>query len=450
MLHPASRRHLIAALLILAAGIFLRVYPSAGFHGVGFDEALYRDFAVKLDRVGFTNFPAICEVFLEDQRDPAHMAKLPPTRVLYIASAWAWKRIASGDTPPVPPNTPHLTGDPYLAALHSVSCAASILLLATAGAFAWRMAGPTMGLGVLALMACAPTQIHLAQHALIDGFFAFIATLALWLLWENLRRPSDTRLLTALTVVLALMVLTKENAFFVFVALCGIIAANRWARFGTVTPRLLIVMVAGPLAGLLLLISLAGGPSPFIEIYRLLVTKAGALRYAIMTGDGPWYRYLVDLLLVSPIVLCLAIGGLFTSVKTSRPLCYLSAFIGFSYLIMCNVRYGMNLRYTSIWDFPLRALAVAQIGLLARPIGFSTASLQTREPHTLASNPESASPSAAPLFRSESTRCGALVFWLLIAALGAYEIRQYRIFFHDFGLYELASEGLLRAVKILK
>ena len=39
---------------------------------------------------------------------------------------------------------------------------------------------------------------------------------------------------------------------------------------------------------------------------------------------------------------------------------------------------------------------------------------------------------------------------LLVAATCAYEWRQYTIFFAEFGLYELVSEGLLRAVKILK
>ncbi len=412
----ASRGQIAAALLILIAGICLRIYPSAGFTGVGFDEALYRDYAVKIDKVGFTNYPAICEVYLEDQRNPQTITKLPPTRFLYIASAWAWKRLQFGDAPPVPSTTPHLAGDPYLAALHRVSCLSSILLLAVAGVCAWRMMGAAAGLGVLALMACAPVQIHMSQHALIDGFFALSAMLGLWTLWENLRRPNDARWLAAHAVALALMVLTKENAFFVFVALAGLVGVNRWARFGTVTPRLLLVMFAGPLAGLAILVSLAGGVSTFVEIYRLLVSKAGTLRYAVMTGDGPWYRYLVDLMLVSPVVLCLALGGFFTSVKESRPLIYLTVFMALSYAVMCNVKFGMNLRYATIWDLPLRALAVAQIGVISRASG----------------------------------RRGALVFGLLVAAVGAYELRQYLIFFKDFGLYELASEGLLRAVKILK
>ena len=56
-----------------------------------------------------------------------------------------------------------------------------------------RMAGRGTALAVLALMACAPTQIHMSQHALVDGFFTFWATLTLWMLWENLRQPLRPR-----------------------------------------------------------------------------------------------------------------------------------------------------------------------------------------------------------------------------------------------------------------
>ena len=175
-------------------------------------------------------------------------------------------------------------------------------------------------------------------------------------------------------------------------------------------------MVLGPLAGLATLVNLAGGLDLFIQIYRLLVTQAETLTYAIRTGDGPWHRYLVDLMIVNPLVLCLAIGGLFTSVKNSRPLLYLSAFVGFTYLIMCNVKYGMNLRYATIWELPLCALAAVQVEQIARPFG-----------------------RRAPL-------AGVLIF----IGLCAYGLRQYTIFFVDTHLYELVSEGLLRAVHILK
>ena len=105
------------------------------------------------------------------------------------------------------------------------------------------------------------------------------------------------------------MVMTKENSFFVFCALMALLAVNPWARFGVVTSKLLLVSVLGPFAGVTLLIMLAGGTSVFIEVFTLFVSKAQHLEYAIKIGDGPWYRYLVDLLLISPIILLLAIGG---------------------------------------------------------------------------------------------------------------------------------------------
>ncbi|MES2570024.1 MAG: glycosyltransferase family 39 protein, partial [Verrucomicrobiota bacterium] len=406
-----------ATALIMAVGIYLRVLPSAGFKGVGFDEALYREYVIKLDTVGLENYPAICERYIEDQRKPGMITKLPPTRFLYVVCGWLWKRMEFGDQAPANSKAPGLAqNDPALLSLTHISSLFAILLLGLTGVAARRMFGTGAGLGILALMSVAPTQIHMAQHALIDGFFAFFATLCLWTLWETLQSPGHTGWLIAFGCSLALMVLVKENAFFVFVALCALVGTNRWTKFGTVTPRLLLVLIIGPLAGLTLLMTLAGGVDQFIEIYRLLVSKAQQLEYAVMTGDGPWYRYLVDLLLVSPIVLCLAIGALFTSAKESRPLLYLTLFMAFSYLIMCNVRFGMNLRYATIWDLPLRALAIAQIAILARPHGRQT----------------------------------VLVTTVLVACLCAYEFRQFGIFFQDFGLYELASEGLLRAIKIIK
>jgi 4-amino-4-deoxy-L-arabinose transferase-like glycosyltransferase len=265
-------------------------------------------------------------------------------------------------------------------------------------------------------MSCAPVQIHFAQHALIDGVFTFWAVMCLWLLWENLRHPDDGRWLAGYGVCLAFMVLTKENSAFVFIGLAGLIAVNRWAGFGKVTLKLLLVSIVGPLTAVAVLVTLAGGIGSFVEIYRLLVGKAETLQYAVLTGDGPWYRYLVDILLVSPVILIFGIGGVFTQVRKHRAYVFLVAFVGFTYLVMCNVRYGMNLRYASIWDLPLRVMAAAQVGALSSRFG-------PRQ---------------------------ALAMTLAIVAISAYELRQYWIFFMNYPLYELVTEGLLRAVKILK
>ena len=400
------------ALLLLALGAFIRIHPSAGFTGVGFDEHLYQRYVVLLNAKGLSSYPAFCDYFLQEQT-AGGICELPPTRFLYIFCGSVWCQLfgPGGLDQPGP-----AANAAALAALKSVACLFAILTLIPSALFARRLRGDGAMLGTLALMCCAPVQIHLAQHRMIDGFFAFWALTSLWLLWENLRAPNHAGWLTALTASLACMVMTKENAFFVFVAFGGLLALNRRGQWGTVTPKLLLCLIAGPLTGLTVLVALAGGTENFIAIYKLLVTKAQVLQYAIMTGDGPWYRYVVDYLLVSPIVLLLAIGGIFSTARESRPLLYLTAFIACSYVLMCNVKYGMNLRYTTIWDMPLRLLAYAQLAQLTQRFG----PRQT------------------------------LVLGGLVAALCAYELRQYVIFFHDCAMYELIPFGLLSALKILK
>ena len=286
------RLFLVAITLVSLAGIALRLYPSSTFHGVGYDEELYRGYVHNLISSGLASYPDFAEGYVERQQKlPA--AILPPTRFLYIFTAYLWHQV---------------TGDEALVALHRVSCLFSILMLFAAGAFVWRLAGPGIALAVLTLMACAPTQIHMSQHALIDGFFAFWATLSLWFLWENLRQPNNPRWLILYTLSLGLMVMTKENALFAYAGLLALILANRWLRFGTVTRPLLLLTLAGPLLGVVILIALCGSATTFINTYRLLVAKASVLPYAIATGDGPWYRYLLDLLLVSPLVFLARVG----------------------------------------------------------------------------------------------------------------------------------------------
>jgi 4-amino-4-deoxy-L-arabinose transferase-like glycosyltransferase len=256
----------------------------------------------------------------------------------------------------------------------------------------------------------------MSQHALIDGVFAFWATLSLWLLWENLQRPHRLPWLISYGASLAVMVMTKENAMFAYIGLLGVLAANYWYEFGKVTRSLLGMTILGPMAGLAGLIFLCGGVDTFYNVYSLLVSKASVLPYAIATGDGPWYRYLIDLLAISPLVFLLALGAVFRLKRDNRAAVFLILFVTGSYLVMCNVRYGMNLRYANMWDMPLRYLATLSVGTLAAAVGW----------------------------RRQWVYAG------LVALLCAFDLRQYEIFFVKYDLYELVTGGLLSALQILK
>ncbi|MDQ2918749.1 MAG: phospholipid carrier-dependent glycosyltransferase [Verrucomicrobiota bacterium] len=415
---PNDRRILAFALCaVLAIGIFLRLppnlfekpgalhalamlHPNPGFMGTGVEESLYRGYVNAVIRGGLTSYPDIVDRYIEVQKTLTGSI-LPPMRFLYIFSAYVWHQ---------------LFGTEALLALHYVASFFGILSLLLAAVFAWRLKGPECALGVSALVAFAPTQIHMSQHALVDGFFAFWALFTLWMFWENLRAPRDWRWLVPYTLALCLIVLTKENAAFVYFALLVLLLLNRWLQWGKITRELLACTLIGPLLGFVILVFLAGGLATLREAYQLSVSKNYHLVYAIVTGDGPWNRYIVDLLLVSPIVVLLAIGSLFRLDRTKKPELFLTVFIGASYLVMCNLKYGMNLRYANMWDMPLRVLAFSGLTSLVAPF----------------------------------VRYRTLLLCAAVALICAVEMRQYILLFVDYPLYELVSEGLLRALQILK
>ena len=414
---PRRTIDIVLLAIIFAVGIFLRITPQAFSPGatlhflaplhpqpawtkIGFDEGLYREYVNALAKDGLSSYPAIVHGYIEIQKElPGSI--LPPLRFLYIFTAYVWRSTFGSAT---------------LDALRQVASFVSILTLALAALFAWRLRGPKWAIAIAALIAVAPTQLHMSQHALVDGFFTFWATLVLWLFWENLRAPRDWRWLLFYIIGLTLLVLTKENAFFVWIALVALIIAHRWLQFGVITRQLLIATILGPLLGVVLLIFLAGGIDVFVQSYQLSVGKNFQLRYAILTGDGPWYRYLIDLLLVSPIILLLAIGTIFRLNRAMKPELIMSIFIAASYLVMCNVKYGMNLRYANMWDLPLRVLAFSQIVWLT---------------------------SFAKRFQTPIV-VTAMVF------LAAIEFHQYIVLAVRYPLYELINHDLLQALSILK
>ena len=223
--------YLATLIAVLVVGSFLRLpssafvsgmplhsigwlHPNPKFNGIGFDEGLYREYVNSLSKVGLSGYPDIVDQYIAVQRKlPGSI--LPPLRFLYIFTAYFWHG---------------LFGTEALAALHDISAFFSILILLLSTTFAWRLKGPIWGLAVAGLIAFCPTQLHMSQHALVDGFFSFWALLCLWMLWENLQAPGKIAPLVGYTLALCLLVLTKENAFFVFVGLVTILIANRWLQ----------------------------------------------------------------------------------------------------------------------------------------------------------------------------------------------------------------------------
>lgn len=390
-----------AMALILAAGIFLRVYPSAGFRKIGPDEFGYMVFFHQIKSAGVINYDSVVRVFVERQYQRRD-ALVPPTRLGFLIPAYFCGEVF------------HLGG---FRALRVMACTAGILMLALCAFFGHRLGGNGAMIGLTALVATSPLQIYLSQRALIDGYFAFWAVTVLWLAWENLQRPRHWGWLTAYTLCLTMLVLTKENGAFVVFALFGVLLLNRFLRVGTATPHLFVATIVGPAIAILVLAAMIGGLGEWVRFYLMFEGKSRTNIYSMLAQDGPWYRYLVDFVLVSPLLVVFAIGGMFRLRRTDKAGIFMASFLALSAASMSCVTYGMSLRYAAYWDIPLCWVALAQVRLLSEKSG---------------------------KFRSP------LVTPVLILVLGVSGLSQYYRFFVKGAVYDPITASLVRGAALYK
>ena len=158
-----SRRiSLFVFALIFVVGIFLRITPGAFSPGAalhflaplhpqpawtntGFDEGLYVRYANAISEEGLLAYPGIVEGYIEAQKEKKGSI-LPPVRFLFIFTGYLWHS---------------LFGTKMLDGFHQVASLFSVLTLALATLFAWRLRGSTWATAIAALVAFAPTQLHM-------------------------------------------------------------------------------------------------------------------------------------------------------------------------------------------------------------------------------------------------------------------------------------------------
>ncbi|MEP6601272.1 MAG: hypothetical protein ABJB49_05610, partial [Nitrospirota bacterium] len=76
----------IALCALLGLGVFLRVVPSSGFEGMGYDEHAYAVFVRQIHRAGLWNYDAVVQVYVENQYKRPD-AVVPATRIGFLVPA---------------------------------------------------------------------------------------------------------------------------------------------------------------------------------------------------------------------------------------------------------------------------------------------------------------------------------------------------------------------------
>jgi 4-amino-4-deoxy-L-arabinose transferase-like glycosyltransferase len=320
----------------------------------GYDEHIYGTYVRTLNEQGVKGLRTIARAWRDDPR----LNKGPlPFRVAYVAAGAAACRLLGGDT---------------LENLASVSAVFGILTVAAAAWLLgrWATAGPAFLASLLVV--ASPLLLGLSRRALQDTMLAFLLVLAFGLFDRAWRegRKSDA---VWLAVVLTLGWMTKESMFFlqaVFAAMAvyyGCVHGwrGRWL--------LLPAFIAPPVLYFAVCSVLAGGTSQALETLAAYGQQQSHIPYARAFQQGPWYRYLADFLLMSPLTFVLAIFGC-AHIGRSRlwPRASLAALILATGLLTLSVLPLMNLRLAVCLDIPLRFLAAVGIFAMAQRLAALT------------------------------------------------------------------------------
>lgn len=332
---------LIPAAILLAAAAVWGTLGSVRFQSQA-DEGVYLHYAVRVSREGPAALPGL---FSEYHRGEAVRKYYPsPLRLTTIGLGAAAVRM----------------GGENFRSLQWLSLASFLALLAALGLALFRIGEEESAGWVVLLVAASPLLLGMARRALSDSLVSALMAGGLLLLIDTLLRGGNRKSWAAVALMYLLAFLSKESGLLLIPISLALLA---WWRFARGRPAGLWPVLAVsvlPFLGAVLVVSVAaGGPSAAWETFRTTVGSAQTNAYALKYGSGPWFRTLLDFLLLSPgpVLLCLGWLGFLLGSGEGKEVEWMWAWVPVLFLALCAAA-TKNVRYAMILEVPVRLGAV--------------------------------------------------------------------------------------------
>lgn len=338
---------MLALALALAAGLVVS-HPVTGWYTHA-DEGSYLRYAARIARDGPQALPALAREHLEDPLGRA--TEPPPIRLAVVLPDALAVWLLGADYP----------------SLQRVSLVAFLGLLIIAFLGFRQAAGDEVAMGVTLLLAVSPLQLGMARRALGDSLNTTLWTASILLCTEGLANAWRRGWLLVGAVFGVTMLVKEANLILVPIAL-ALVAIDVLRRRRPPSPYALAGTTVVPLAlATVATVLAAGDVGTAIENVRATFTQAAENTYAVRFGGGPWYRYVVDFLLLSPWTTLLYVTwlGMLAATRRTDPRLLAWTLLPILYLVALSptarfVRWAMPL------DVPIRLGAVLSIAGILR------------------------------------------------------------------------------------
>jgi hypothetical protein len=303
-------------------------------HGV--DEQTYANFSAALHEKGWTQYQKLIQDYAHENTP---VATPPPTRLLLIGPG-AILQILLNDNSPRP--------------LAIASLVFDTLFILAVFMVLFRRDTSLSNLAVGMAVGFSPLAIGMARWALGDVFSAEVFLVSFWA-WLRGVQGSNNRWVWLGVIGWTLGLLIKEAHWIFVPSLFGVLLYLKYQK-KTVplwywgTPLLPLLL------GLFLFAGICGNFSSAWLIYTHHLSSAMVNPYATKYLDGPWYRYLVDYVIISPATTLCWIAAFFAWRNwVKNPWLASNLILGVGGLVVFSlIPHHFNLRYTIACDLALR------------------------------------------------------------------------------------------------
>ena len=364
----------------------------------GLDEGYYFRYAASIAAKGLSGFSGLFKEYLQNQQDWLFPS---PLRAGFILLAAGWLK---------------LLGSAPLKLVY-LSLFSYVLFLCVAYYFSRKYLGERLAVLFTALLAFSPLQLAMSRRVMMESTVNLFGALAIWLFWDFMNKRGAGRF-AALIAALAFSILVKETAVLLLPVFAVFLLGDKFIC----RPKANLKEAAGILILPLIAVGLVFwglGCLPYLfATIKVVLGSPGTNEYAISFGSGPWYRYLIDYMLLSPWVVILALGfavNLLLDKARDRMAIYF-AFLSLAILVLFNF-FTKNVRYVLILDMPMRLLALMAMDRICRG-----------------------------LFTPQGAR---VILILLVAALALSDYFNFYGLFVRGGIYDPVSFVLLKARQVI-
>lgn len=330
----------IIALLILFSvfSVFATIPPEDNFAKTS-DEGYYLAFASFVHKNGIAELPKLAKTYVDKKE-----ARLfpPPTRIGYILMAASWFKLF--------PAT--------FVSLARLSCFCFVLFLAVSFYFSRKFFGDDTAYIFTLLLSSSPLMMAMGRRALSDMQVNLLWGSAIWLLLDFFEKPSLAKYLIFI-LVCWFSILVKESSIVLPIFFGVSFCVYKYAYGKKISGAYLfgIAVLPAALIGATYVIFFKGVSNAVNIVSAVLSTHANlgtqASKYAVLFCTGPWYRYIIDYILLSPVTTLLFIGYFIHKLLMRNiewKTAYFMAYFTMVFFIFNTLKYAKIVRFVTNLD----------------------------------------------------------------------------------------------------